>query len=80
MPQRIQMIVNLLEVFFLNMFNAIILVFVPIIISWMSVFAFIPIIISSVYGFGRIKRDVDKYHDGKPMEYFKYLIGKGKKN
>ena len=74
MPHRILMIGNLFEVLFLTLFNAFLF------ITWATVFAAIPIIVSTVYGIGRIKRDIDKYHEGKPLEYFKYLIGRAKKN
>ena len=74
MPHRIELIGNLFEVIFLTIFNTLIF------ITWMSFFAAIPIFISTIYGIGRIKRDIDKYHDGKILEYMKFLIGKGKKN
>lgn len=74
MPQRLLIITNLIEVFLLNLLNIFFLV------TWVSVFTFIPLIISSIYGIGRIKRDIIKYHNGKKWEYFKFIFGVVKKN
>ena len=74
MPHRLQIIGVLLESFFLTIINAMIL------ITWFSMLSAIPIILSSLWSIGRIKRDIDKYHNGVTMDYLKYLVGKVKKN
>lgn len=74
MPNRVQMISFLMESMFLTVLNTFIL------ITWFTVFSAIPIILSSIWTFGRLKRDIDKYHNGSPWSYIKYLFGKVKKN
>lgn len=74
MPQRIEIIGHLFEVILLTTVN------IFLFITWTTFFAGIPIFISTVYGIGRIKRDIDKYHNGKLSEYLNYLIGRAKKN
>ena len=74
MPHRIELISHLLEVLFLNFINFIIL------LTFMNVLASIPIILSIIYSLGKIKRDIEKYHNGSIKEYATFLLGKAKKN
>lgn len=74
MPERIHVLTHFIEVVFLTALN---LFFV---ITWVSVITVIPLLFSTIYSIGRIKRDVDKYHNGSLKEYTKYLFGKAKKN
>ena len=70
MPYKIQAIAIIFEAVTLTVVNAIIF------ISWMTLFSAIPIILSSIYSINRIKRDVDKHHNGSFIEYLKYLVKK----
>ena len=73
MPQRIEIIGTLFEVISLAVINLVLL------IAWSTFLASIPIVFSTIYSIARIKRDIDKYHNGKLLDYFKYIIGKAKK-
>lgn len=74
MPERITIIWNFIEVVALTVINLFLF------LTWMSFFTGFSIFISTIYGLGRLKRDIEKYHKGNIVEYFKYLIGKAKKN
>lgn len=74
MPDRISLIYNLLEVILLNTLN--ILLF----IGWNAVFGGITFFLSTIYSIGRIRRDVNKYHNGSFKSYKNHIIGRTKKN
>ena len=74
MPERIQPVGIIIESMFLTFVNALILV------AWFSVLSAVPIILSSIWSIGRIKRDIDKHHSGKLTDYIRFLIGRAKKN
>jgi hypothetical protein len=73
MPFRFYIIINALEILFLNIFNAIL------IITFTRSVSCIAAILSVIYSIGRIKRDVDSYYNGNYKDYFLYLMGKLKK-
>lgn len=74
MQDRIPILVNLLEVILLKA-SAIFLL-----IGWNFIFGGITFLFTSIYSIARIKRDVDKYHNGKFWDYIKYIFGRAKKN
>lgn len=74
MPHRIEIINNALAMIGLTACNLLILT------TWFSWFTAIPVILSTLYWIGKIKRDVQVNHNGSFKEYFKYLIGYLKKN
>ena len=74
MPDRLQTIGFIIESLFLTLINAFILM------TWFTLFSAIPIVLSSLWSIGKIKRDIDRHHGGSPMTYIKYLLGLVKKN
>lgn len=68
MPDRFQIISFVAESFLLTILNFFIL------ITWLSFFSAIPIILSSIWSIGRIKRDIDKFHNGSKKAYFTHII------
>ena len=74
MPQRLQMIGIILESLLLTILNTFIF------ITWFSLISVIPIILSSLWSIGRIKRDMDKYNDGSFFKYIKATFTRLKKN
>ncbi len=44
-----------------------------------KVIYFIPVIISGVYWFVRMKRDIQTYHEGSYINYLKFLFGRMKR-
>lgn len=68
MPYRFEMIGFIIESVFLLGINLIIL------LTWISIVSVIPIVLSSLWSLGRLKRDIDKYHNGNITQYFKDLV------
>lgn len=73
MPLRLQFISHLFEVILLTMFNFFLVV------TFTSFITTLGAIVSLIYSVGKIKRDTDKYHNGKILDYLKYIFTKTKK-
>ena len=69
MPYKIQ-ILNFLEIVLVNTCNFLLL------IVWKDVIYCIPLILSAIYSFGRMKAQVVNYHNGSWIKYFKFIFYK----